>query len=236
VKKAILIVAALMLVISGVAAVSAYEAHVVNVKAKVENALEVVIPGATELDFGTVFPEEWLTKHFTVQFSSSWGEQTRVNAVDFQVWAECKLEDDMGNEDPADDVYYPWLGEALYVKLNGDEGYVGPAPAACPGAVQVMDYVANAPLVGTLQTNVMNSLQVNVWLDVPVFFDYYNEYTDVPNKPREAWADEQLAAFLGKPIAEVVGIPSLVLPTGLGPHGYWMGVDLKIQVSNIYVK
>jgi predicted porin len=38
-KKAILILAALMLVASGVAAVSAYEAHVVNVRSHVENAI-----------------------------------------------------------------------------------------------------------------------------------------------------------------------------------------------------
>jgi hypothetical protein len=237
VKKAILIISALVMVVSGVAAVSAYEAHVVNVKAKVENALAVTLTTEDEaaggLHFGTVFPQEWLNKHFFVGFSTSWSEQTRKNTVQYQVWAESKETDTAG-------VYYPWLGEGIYVKINGNWGYCGPAPAGTPPvATQVKDYSVSpaVALVGTLTTG-DSPLQVYVYLDVPPFFDDYNELTDVPNKPRDVNGDTQLAGYLNsldtgsRTPADVQGDPSFTLPSGT-PQGYEMGVDLKIQVSDI---
>jgi len=236
-KKAVLILAALLMVVSGVAAVSAYEAHVVNVKATVENALTVTLTdedqAAGGLDFGTVFPEEWLSKHFRVERSTSFIAQSRVDSVDFEVWAESKA---IPQTSPVE--YYPWLGDAVYVKVNGSEGYVGAAPAGTPPvATPVKDYsgATAVPMIGTIN-GTSTQLQVYVWLDVPVFFDYYNSLTDVPDKPRDVWADIQLAGYMGSPAtpASVMGIPSMILPTGLGPSAYAMGVDLKIQVVDIY--
>jgi hypothetical protein len=71
-KKVLLVLGALVIVLSGVAMVSAYEAHVINVTAHVENA--IVLEGVGigpdyEYDFGTVFPEEWLRKIFVVGVS-----------------------------------------------------------------------------------------------------------------------------------------------------------------------
>jgi hypothetical protein len=67
-KKVILIFSAIVLVASGVAAVSAYEAHVINVKAHVENALSV---NTSDVNFGTVFPQEWIVKKRSVELSQS---------------------------------------------------------------------------------------------------------------------------------------------------------------------
>ena len=53
-KKILLSIIAVATVIGGVAAMSAYEAHVVNVTAHIENALKVIPP--EKLVFGTVFP------------------------------------------------------------------------------------------------------------------------------------------------------------------------------------
>ena len=119
-KKTILILAALMMVVSGVAAVSAYEAHTVNVKAHVENALTVDID---EIDFGTVFPEEWLSDKFEVSLSdSAIAEKVagRLDSIEFDIFAEWKLIH--GDADPTPSVvgsdgnmYWPWLGDCLYV-------------------------------------------------------------------------------------------------------------------------
>lgn len=240
-KKAILIVAALILVVSGVAAVSAYEAHTVNVKAKVENAIGVSVE---HVDFGIVFPEEWLSRHFDVVFSTSWYEQAAAIArdtVDFQIWAKCKpLPDEAG--------YYPWLGTALYIELPGTTpvyGYVGPRQSDCPSFQKVMDWTTGNPLVGTLETGdstVENpaAKRVNLWLDAPVFEEYYYFETDVDDKPRGgtdgwSWADAQLKAFLGAgapPDLDLLKTPSLKL-SGVSPHGYEMGIDLIIQVVDI---
>jgi hypothetical protein len=218
-RTVILILAAIVLVASGVAAVSAYEAHVVNVKATVENALYVT---TNETDFGTVFPEEWLSDHFDVEFSGSWYDQERKDTVDFEVWAEWKLKDDMGTDNADDDVYYPWLGNAMYIQFDGIHGYIGDPPTGPPGAKPATDE-NDDPIVGTLSGN-NTSMTVYLWLDVPVFFDFYNPLTDVPDKPRAEWADN--VSGIDK------GDPSMILPTGT-PQGYEMGLDIKIQVVDI---
>jgi hypothetical protein len=56
------------LITAGAAAFSAFEAHVINVTAKIENALEVPVD---EIDFGTVFAQERLDKVFTVSLSDA---------------------------------------------------------------------------------------------------------------------------------------------------------------------
>lgn len=59
---------------------AAFEAHVINVTAKIENALKV---DTEEISFGTVFPQEELDKKFTVALSDSFKSQNRVNEVDY---------------------------------------------------------------------------------------------------------------------------------------------------------
>ncbi len=47
---------------------AAFEAHVVNVRAHIENALHV---DPAEVDFGIVFPQEQLSEEFSVRLSDS---------------------------------------------------------------------------------------------------------------------------------------------------------------------
>lgn len=77
-KKILLGLAAVLVVVAGVAAFSAFEAHIINVTARIENALVVPIK---ELDFGTVFPQEYLVKSFTVALSNSFQEQAQCSVV-----------------------------------------------------------------------------------------------------------------------------------------------------------
>lgn len=63
---------------------AAWEAHVVNVTATIENALTV--PIETEgLQFGTVFPQEKLDKTFDISLSNSFSQQSRVNEVIYTI-------------------------------------------------------------------------------------------------------------------------------------------------------
>jgi hypothetical protein len=57
---------------------------VINVRAKIENALWV---HPTGYDFGTVFPQEYMTWNFTVSTSNSFCEQNqrRVLNIDYQI-------------------------------------------------------------------------------------------------------------------------------------------------------
>jgi hypothetical protein len=204
------------MVVSGVAAVSAYEAHLINVKAHVENAMSVT---ASHLDFGTVFPEEWLTKEFTAQVSSSFCQetQTRVGYIDYAVWAEWKPNPQGG--------YYPWLGDALYVGIDaldktpeaagGNLVLIGDAPTGPPGAKWVMD----APIPLHKFTPDLNSADlITVGLDVPVFEGFYNNLTDPEPKP----------SGLDDPTL-VIGIDD----PRYNPDGIDLGLDLKIQVTYI---
>lgn len=221
-KKVVLVLGALVIVLSGVAMVSAYEAHVVNVTAHVENAMDV---RATEIDFGTVFPEEWLLKEFTLGTSDSFcaESQDRVGRIWYSIYVEWKPITGTPN-------YYPWLGDALYIGIDsqnplpagagGDLVYVGDPPAGTPGTaakwvmdaprpLEKFDYGAGFNLNDT----------ITVALDVPVFEGYYNQLTDVALKP--SGLDDPTLVILETDIARYF------------PDGVDLGLDLKIQVTGI---
>ena len=71
-KKLLLGLAAAGTALAMVPLFAAFEAHVINVTARIENALNVPIQ---ELTFGTVFPQEMLDREFDVRLSDSFLEQ-----------------------------------------------------------------------------------------------------------------------------------------------------------------
>jgi len=72
---------------------AAFEAHVINVTAKIENALQVQTEA---IEFGTVFPEEVLFKDFGVQLSDSFREEGRVDDVEYHIKQKDKPIDPQG--------------------------------------------------------------------------------------------------------------------------------------------
>jgi hypothetical protein len=226
VRKVLLVLSALVMVLSGVAMVSAYEAHTINVEATVERAMDVDV---TRLHYGTVFPEEWFShKQFMVGTSGSFcqGTQTRVINIDYEFWKEWKRK--------SATEWYPWLGDALYLAqqptdTNGDGKinladsvtwyHIGdpPSPTPGPGASKVA-----GPF--TLTKPSASAGDHHFWtlgFDVPVFEDYYNKWTDVPVKPSGLDA------------------PTVVIdrqddPDRWHPDGVELGVHIKIQVTDVY--
>lgn len=79
-RRGALGVVTLGLVVAGAAGLTAFEAHVVNVTAEIENVLNVPI---RTIDFGTVFPQEKFGKIFDVSLSSSFMSETRVDDVEY---------------------------------------------------------------------------------------------------------------------------------------------------------
>lgn len=235
-KKVILIFAAIVLVASGVAAVSAYEAHVINVKAHVENALSV---NTSDVNFGTVFPEEWIVNHREVKLSESACDELdedliAVNFTFFAEWKECA--DAMGYYydgqawDAGTANYCQWMGEFLYVGWDVDDTaaqmtLVGPAAGPPPGAQQILTS-------GRLTD--CDAHQLYIAIDVPVFEGSYNQLTDMLQ------AD---GSYILKPSG--LDHPSYIIPDGTNkyspdprhpaydPDGMDFGVDLKIQVTDI---
>lgn len=76
-KKIILTLVAVVAVMAGVVGMSAFEAHIINVTATIENALTV---DTTPLAFGTVFPQESVDKPVNVSLSESFQSNANVNA------------------------------------------------------------------------------------------------------------------------------------------------------------
>jgi hypothetical protein len=247
-KKAILIVAALVLVLSGVAAVSAYEAHVINVRAKVENCLELP---TMKLNYGTVFPEEWLTKEFQVKHSSSFCEfeqggrrasGTNVDAIDYEVWVQRKKVETpppVPYPDPVETIngvdYYYWLGDALYMgifeELPIDPNLKYPEGASGHGAAGVLKRVTNNPgpqpdqpiLVATGTITKPAYGAPNDWYDMIVIG------LDVP--VFEGYWNELTDVPL-KPSG--FDKPTVVLKGPRNVQHIILGVDVVIQVTRIY--
>lgn len=229
-----LVLGALLMVASGVASVSAYEAHIINVKATVENALDV---GVKHLGFGAVFPEEFMLKDFSVAISGSFcdEDQKRVRNIDYELWAAWKPKRDAGGTIIG---YYPWLGDALWLaqvppladsnadgKINLADDTdprtvwinLGDPPTATPGpgAGKILGPVTlTKPAPGT-----GNQHNWKLALDVPVFQYYWNPTTDVDPKP----------SGLSLPSVEILETDT----DRYFPDGVLLGVEIKIQVTDI---
>src|SRR3990167_1021397 len=77
-----------VVIIAGAAAFSAFEAHIVNVTARIENALSV---SEGPLEFGTVFPQEYLTRDIQVELSDSFQGENRVDDVEYVIKQKPKV-------------------------------------------------------------------------------------------------------------------------------------------------
>lgn len=79
-KKVLLGLGALAIAVAVVPMFAAFEAHVINVTAQIENALNVPL---NHLDFGTVFPQEHLEKELHLELSESFMREPRVDDVEY---------------------------------------------------------------------------------------------------------------------------------------------------------
>jgi len=79
-KKILLSLGALAAVMIALPMFSAFEAHVINVTATIENALSVPV---TPITFGTVFPQEQLEQKLPVSLSASFLVENRVDDVEY---------------------------------------------------------------------------------------------------------------------------------------------------------
>lgn len=87
-KKIIVTLVAIVAITVGVVGMSAFEAHIINVTAHIENALKV---DTTPIDFGTVFPQEKFIKNFWIELSDSFKEEGRVDDVKYEIHQKRKF-------------------------------------------------------------------------------------------------------------------------------------------------
>src|SRR3989344_8354425 len=79
-KKILAVLAATSAAVLMVPLFAAFEAHVVNVTARIENALSVPVE---PIAFGTVFPQEKLFRELPVRLSQSFFDEGRVDDVEY---------------------------------------------------------------------------------------------------------------------------------------------------------
>src|SRR3989344_3504573 len=88
-KKILLGLGAVVVTLVSASMFAAFEAHVVNVTATIENALRVPL---TSIDFGTVFPQEQLNRTLDVHLSQSFIDEDRVDDIDYIIRQKPKCE------------------------------------------------------------------------------------------------------------------------------------------------
>jgi hypothetical protein len=135
--------------------------------------------------------------------------------------------------------YYPWLGEALYFGVDvtnptpydpvdnpsGELMLIGPNQTAPGGYWCIWQSPDDWPLSKFADPHINWDDTITIGLDVPVFETYWNEHTDVATKP----------SGLSGPSYEI----KKKLPDGSDnpawkPDGVTLGLDIIIQVRNIY--
>lgn len=210
---------------------AAFEAHVVNVTAKIENAL-FVHPEA--LEYGTVFPQEHLDTSFFITFSSSFSErnQTRVGKVEYVVKQKPQCVDAQGN--------FPQVGE------DAQGNFVCPVgstmrPSLCPYLSKHPD---NNPSTGP---NANNDVGVSAFHDPNDPSSYaHGKLVKLPaigNDPSDTWTiDLAVPCFRGQcaqdwedfvhslnPQAD----PAVYMADPANEHQMF-GCDLWVEVTKIY--
>lgn len=128
-RKLILVVSSLILSVGGASMFAAFEAHIVNVTAKIENALAFSFEGQNirdgAIDFGTVFPQEYFNvDKVKVALSDSFLGQDRVSAVNYKIEQKPKCVDETGHVMP--------------VKVIGYTGENNQPILTCPDGHQIM--------------------------------------------------------------------------------------------------
>jgi len=107
-KKLSLILGAIALTLVALPLFSAFEAHVINVTATIENALSVPIKA---IDFGTVFPQEYLKESLGITLSDSFLAENRVDDVDYFIRQKPKC--GVTNENGTQIVGPTWTGHVV---------------------------------------------------------------------------------------------------------------------------
>jgi hypothetical protein len=129
-KKLILTGGMLVAITLSIVGMSAFEAHVVNVTAKIENAL--VVPQELEgLGFGTVFPEEVLYKNLDIQLSQSFLDEPRVDDVEYMIRQKPKCGVPVSNTNPQQYSSFPQVAHLPDGTFQCPDGSVM-LPFLCP--------------------------------------------------------------------------------------------------------
>jgi hypothetical protein len=236
-KKILMGLAATGTAIAMVPLFAAFEAHVINVTAKIENALYV---HPQSLEYGTVFPQEHLDSSFFMAFSQSFSEtnQRRVGTVEYVIKQKPKPREafvqQVGVEAARD---YCHSNSPANAGDPNDPYYVNCYPNLCPYLSKHPDnFPAPGNDVGVPAFH--NPEDPNYWAEGKLV-----KFPNVNNDPADIWTvDLAVPCFEGQCAQDwadfVHGLnPSAnpddyVLDPGLEHQVF--GCDLWAEVTSIY--
>lgn len=208
---------ALILIVSGIAAVGAFEGHLVDIKAHVENAIGVE---TYELDYGVTFPQEHLEKALHFGLSESFMESTRISSLSYGLFWELKP---IAGHDPVPEpAYMTDYFQPLnpFLTVDADQATIDtnavddiPAPGGYVKFGQGVLY--NDSPTGACET-------LHFWFNVPVFEGYYNAVTETYVNPN-GWPYMLEEGEFVTELEDICNFETLV------PHAD-LGINLKIQV------
>lgn len=107
---------------------AAFEAHVINVTARIENALSMDI---TPIEYGTVFPQEELDKFVDVNLSQSFLDENRVDDVEYVIRQKPKCGLPVPQSDPVQYSDFKQAKEDASGNFICPDGYIV-LPLLCP--------------------------------------------------------------------------------------------------------
>lgn len=221
-KKRILILSLSVVAVAGsILGASAYEAHIINVTAHIENALRVF---PAEKDFGTIFPQEYSQKSIFITTSSSFCQPTqrRVLNIDYKIVQKPKCKNAAGEYAPVNyathqcpDGYMEMISLCPY--LSKTPAQTDNAPYTDYGVLPFHD-PSDPSSVATGTINKDHDLQDEWIIDLPApcFKGYCSQ--DWPEFVHSYNPDADPHDY------ELVG----------DPDGTDLGCDLWVEVTNIY--
>jgi len=132
IKKLFLGAAGIAMAVATVPMFAAFEAHVINVTARIENALAV---NTEPISYGTVFPQEQLDRFVDIGLSQSFIDETRVDDIEYVIRQKPKCGLPIPNTDPLAPVEYSEFAQVIGETNEGiflcPEGY-RILPLLCP--------------------------------------------------------------------------------------------------------
>ncbi|OGZ45278.1 MAG: hypothetical protein A3C84_03035 [Candidatus Ryanbacteria bacterium RIFCSPHIGHO2_02_FULL_48_12] len=175
-KKILLSFVAVAVAVTTLPLFAAFEAHVINVTARIENALKV---DPQFLNFGTVFPQEKLEKPVTIELSQSFKDEGRVDDVSYFIrqkpkcaitWANGTMFDETLAADGKTHLY-TGTGHIKFDEVDKPFIDCGPAPR-------------------TLDTQ-----KGEVWGVLPNLCPYLSKHSEIVSRDPLKYEDGALASF-----------------------------------------
>lgn len=239
-KKIITGIGALVLALMLVPMFAAFEAHVINVTATIENALFV---HPESLRYGTVFPQEHLDTSFFITFSSSFSaaDQTRVGTVEYVIKQKPKP-----RVDTPENRTFCHDNNPVDSTNPSDPYYTTCYPVLCPYLSKHPD---NSPSTGI---NANNDTTVSAFHDYTASSSWalgkmvkFNPGGNtIGNDPSDTWTiDLAVPCFSGQCAQDWPSFVRGLNPSVSDPNQYTLpqslehqvfGCDLWVEVTDIY--